>query len=106
MQEKWDDLWDVVGKVCMYLLYGVIGFIGNLSMKVIRGTKLTWKSVLAEAGTAFFIGWLAAYYCMKYNPDAAGYYIPMATYLSSKIALIIMNWQDTKKYIIELLRKS
>lgn len=108
LNDNLEQLWMFVFKSGAWIWYTLVGIIGKWSWNVMTGRKMTWRQVLASAGAALFVGFIAAKYCLAYRPDMLAYAVPVLVLASDKIvmAIMLLNWRNIIDSVINVYNGS
>lgn len=92
MQDFKNEEGTVLYKILLLVAYVIVGLMGKISNMMFAGKKMTWMEVVGSMGMALFVGFLASAYCWnKGLDDEAKLIVPLATYLSDKISMVLMR---------------
>lgn len=82
---------------------------GKISSMLFRGKKMTWYQVVGSLGIAMFMGAMASSVCI-YNgwENKAPIIVPLATYMSEKLSLILMklNYRQIVLDVLDTIKRN
>lgn len=104
IDEKTPEIIAFVFKSLVWLTWIMLGFITNLSYKILKGKKIIWWQTLGCLGVTIFVGFIVGKLCTAYHIDSgkSGIIISICALSSEKIINIVMSW-SWKKTINRLI---
>lgn len=108
MHEIKDDLGTLLYKILLFVVYIIVGLMGKISSMLLRGKKLSWYVIFGSMGIALFVGFMASAFCVWKGWDKeAKLIVPLATYTSDKVTLVLMklNYRAIVLDVLESIKK-
>jgi hypothetical protein len=109
MTEIKDEIFALISKSWVWIMYITLGIVGKLSNDIRNGTKLGWGATFASIGIAIFCGGVSSWVCYTNQWDKVGMFIvPVVTLVSDQIvkALFAIDWNTWLNDWLDMVKKN